>query len=187
MPINRTGQGQILKVVELGLEHRVYGAMKQPRFSVEALTREFKEEGIDITAQSIRKFIRKTKAAQKELISSDMKVANEVVKLTLDYGNEMKAILDEVKEMKTKVKDEGDMGTYNQLVGRLMQGIELAAKLTGDLKPKTSSDITVIYNQINTDMETAMKHVKSDMFRNVVDIDAEIEKADEQEAKKILR
>jgi len=50
----------ILKVIRLGLQERVYNAMRNPIFSVEGLCRDLNAEGIKITSQSIRKFIRKT-------------------------------------------------------------------------------------------------------------------------------
>ena len=174
----------VLKVVELGLENRVYDAMKKKGFSVEALTREFNDEGIEITAQSIRKFIKKTKKAQRELIQQDLSLAKEIKELTLDYNKAIRSILDEVNEVKNLAKDEKDYATYNQLVGRLMQGIELIAKLTGDLKPKGSVDINIIYNEINSDIERKMReHGK--MFRKpeIIDVDALVIEEDEEQAR----
>ena len=76
--------GNVLKVIALGLDKRVYEEMKKPDFSVEALTRQLNSEGFKITAQSIRKFIRNTKRAQRELIAKDINTAVEVKKLTMD-------------------------------------------------------------------------------------------------------
>jgi len=50
--------GNILKVIELGLQERV-GRYDCVRMSVEEMTRKFNKEGIKITAQSIRKYLRK--------------------------------------------------------------------------------------------------------------------------------
>ena len=174
-------QANILKVVELGLENRVYEAMKNKGFSVEALTRDLNGEGIDISAQSIRKFIKKTKQAQKELIKQDLSVANEIKELTMDYTKAIKSILDEVEEVKNMAKSEKDYTTYNQLVGRLMQGIELIAKLTGDLKPKGNVDINIIYNEISTSIDKKIKD-KSIYFdeANIIDVDEMIEKETEE-------
>lgn len=169
-------KGNVLKVIELGVQDRVYDAMKQPTFSVEALTRDLNAEGIKITAQSIRKFIRKTKKAQQELISKDLRMAEEYKQLTLNYGQALKDILSEVEEVKNMAKDEKDYTTYNQLIGRLMQGIELIAKLTGDIKPKGSVDITLIYQEINNDMDKRFKELKTSMFNGkVIDVDAIID------------
>lgn len=178
--MSEENRGLVLKVVELNLQDRVYEEMKKPKFSVEALTRDLNSEGIVITAQSIRKFIRKTKQAQRELISKDLQAANEIKSLTMDYSKALKDILKEVEEVKNTARVEKDMATYNQLVGRIMQGIELIAKLTGDIKPKgsTNIDINIIYKEISDDIETKMRRVNPDFKATVIDVDEEIEKED---------
>jgi len=172
--------GNVLKIVEKGLEHRVFDAMKKPKFSAEQLAREFIGEGINITAQSIRKFIKKSKKAQQELIAKDLQVSEQFKKTILDYGTALKSILNEVEEIKNEAKSDRDLATVNQMIGRLFQGIELIAKLTGDIKPKGSVDINIIYNEIDTDVEKKMKHLKSELFDKVIDIDAEIIKEDDE-------
>ena len=177
----------VLKIVELKLENDVYEAMRKPGFSAEALAREFTAKGHKITAQSIRKFIKKTKRAQQEIIQTDMRVSNELVKTAMDYNKALRTILDEVELVKNEAKDEKDFTTYNQLVGRLLQGIELFAKLTGDMKPKGNVDIKIIYNQINEDIEKDMQSVRKDIFKRVeiIDIDAEIVEEDKIISEKI--
>ena len=64
----RTGKGNVLKVVELGMEHRVYDAMKDPKFSVENLTRQLNAEGITITSQSIRNLLKRLRRHNKNLL-----------------------------------------------------------------------------------------------------------------------
>ena len=180
--------GNVLKVIELGVQDRVYDAMKKPRFSVEALAREFNTEGTKITAQSIRKFIRKTKEAQKELIARDLNAAHELKKITMDYGKELKSILTEVQEVKDEARADKDMATYNQLVGRIMQGIELIAKLTGDIKPSgsTNIDLKIIYNEINDDIEQKMRSIKGNIFTGeTIDVDAVIVENDKEQTEKL--
>jgi hypothetical protein len=105
----------------------------------------------------------------------------------MDYGKELKSILKEVEEVKNNAMVEKDYMTYNQLVGRIMQGIELIAKLTGDIKPKGSIDINFIYNEINNNIENDMKTVRSDMFNaEIIDIDAEVEEED-RKAEKLIK
>lgn len=175
-----------LKVIVLGLENKVFEAMKKPSFSVEALTRELRNDNIQITAQSIRKFIRKSKKAQAELISKDLQAAEQFKQLTINYGKALKDILTEVEEVKNAAKDEKDYTTYNQLIGRLMQGIELIAKLAGDIKPKGSVDINLIYNEITTDVDKRMRHMKHEIFTGkVIDVDAIIKSDDEAMEKKL--
>lgn len=176
-----------LKVRQLGIENKVYDAMKKPGFSVESLTRQLNADGIEITSQSIRKFIKKTKRAQQELIAKDMKMSQEIVKTAMDYNKALKSILKEVEEVKNNAKDEKDFTTYNQLIGRLLQGIELFAKLTGDMKPKGNIDINIIYNQINDEMDVNMKDVRKNMFDAIktIDVDYEIVEEDKEVTKKI--
>ena len=179
-------RGRVLKVSEMGLDKRVYDEMKKPNFSVEALTRALNSEGVKITAQSIRKFIKKTKKAQSELIAKDLRTAEVYKKLTLDYDSALKEILDEVEEVKKTAKEEKNYTTYNHLVGRLMQGIELIAKLSGDIRPSGSIDINLIYNEINADTEKKMKDMKSEMFKGkIIDVDAEIVEDDKENEKKL--
>lgn len=179
----------VLKIVEMGLEDKVYEAMRKPGFSAEALAREFTAEGHAITAQSIRKFIKKTKKAQQEIIQKDIRVSNELVKTAMDYNKALRSILDEVEEVKNEAKDEKDFTTYNQLVGRLLQGIELFAKLTGDMKPKGNVDIKIIYNQISEDIASDMQSVRKDLFNKVdsVDIDFEILEEDKIISEKLSK
>lgn len=179
-------RGNVLKVTELGLQDRVYSEMKKPKFSVEALTRILNEEGVDITAQSIRKFIKKTKKAQQELIQSDLQTATELTKTIKDYGHYLKKIMTEIEEVAEETKGDKDYATYNQMVGRLMQGVELIAKLTGDIKSKGSVDINIIYNEINNDMANDMRRMKREIFKDtIIDIDADILEADLQSEKEI--
>ena len=181
-------QGNVMKVVALGLEDRVYNEMKKPTFSIEKLSRQLSEEGTNITAQSLRKFIHKTKKAQQELIAKDLQTATQVKQLTLDYTHELHSILDEVKDVKNTAKNEKDMATYNQLIGRLMQGIELLAKLTGDIRPKGTVDINILYQEINNEVQQDMKKLRKDMFSGkIIDVDFEIKKSDEEIAEDLIK
>ena len=104
----------------------------------------------------------------------------------MDYSKALKEILTEVQEVKDEAKTEKDFTTYNQLVGRLMQGIELIAKLSGDLKPKGSIDINIIYNEINTDVEKKMSDLKDKIVNGeVIDVDAEIIEEDSRQENKL--
>jgi len=149
------------KIEQLGLQSRVFEAMKKEGFSPYKLKEDLERDGHKISVPSIYAFIGKSKEAQKEVIRTDLRAASEYKKLTLDYSKALKDILNEVEEVKNTVKDEKDYTTYNQLIGRLMQGLELIAKLTGDISPTKDAkvDITVIYNQINEKIEKDIKEV----------------------------
>jgi len=165
----------------LGIEHRLFKAMTKPDFTVNGFVNELKKDGINITVQSVSKYIKKTKKAQAKLASRDLQMANQVKRLTLDYTKEIRAILDEVKEVKNTAKDTKDMITYNQMIDKLYKGIELIAKLTGDLKPSHTTDITVIYQQVTEDIENEMKDIQKKIqdTSRTIDVDYEIEKEDE--------
>ena len=182
------GNNNTMKVIELGLENRIFEEMKLPTFSVESVTRKLNNEGIQITAQSIRKFIRKSKDAQRELISKDLRTANELTKTIIDYGKFLKKIMDEVGEVAEETKGTKDYATYNQMVDKLFKGVELIAKITGDIKPKGNIDINIIYNEINSNIEKDMRDKRNDIFSSkVIDIDSEIEKEDEVFANKVRK
>lgn len=178
----------VLKIIRMGLESRVYNEMKKPGFSVEALSREFRSEGKTVSAQSIRKFIKKTKKAQQLLISQDLRTAEMYKQTVMDYSKALKDILKEVEEVKQQTKDSKDYSAYNQMVGRIMQGIELIAKLSGDMKPKGAIDINILYQEINTNVEQQMKDVKKEIFgKQTINVDAEITENDTNNEKKINR
>jgi len=180
------GRGQILKVVELGLDDKVLEAMKRPDFSAEGVAREFNAEGIKITAQSIRKFVKKSKKAQQEIISKDLSSATQIKELVNDFDKTLRGILEEINEVKKTVKDDKDYASYNQMVGRLLQGIELFAKLTGHLKPKGSVDIKIIYNEISSDIEKTRQSLNKELFKgNTIDVDADIDDDDLQCAEEL--
>ena len=178
-------KGNIMKVVELGLEQRVFDEMRKPKFSVEAFCRQLADEGIKITPQSVRKFIRKTKNAQQILAQQDLSVAREVKELTMNYTTELKNILTEVQEVKNEAKADKDLAIYDKLVGRIYQGIELLAKLSGEIKPKGSVDIKIIYNSIQDDVESRMRKIKDELLKTSVDVDSIIEEEDEKYAEEL--
>jgi len=180
--MSKEKNNNVLKVIQLGVEQKVFDAMKEKDFSVEALTRELNSEGIDITSQSIRKFIKKSKDAQRELIQKDLRMSTEIMKTAMDYNKELKSILNEVQEVKNQAKTDKDFTTYNQLIGRLLQGIELFAKLTGDMKTKGNIDVKVIYNQISDNIENNMQDLKNDVFKalDVIDVDYEVAEEDKE-------
>jgi len=177
----------ILKVTQLGLDERVFSEMKKKGFSAEALARQLNTEGINITAQSIRKFVKKSKKAQQTIIATDLHAMEEYKKTTLDYIDTLKDMLTEVQTIKNSVKDNKDYIIYDKMIGRLMQGIELMAKISGDIKPKSTVDINIIYNEISSDIERKNKNLKNDLFKDniIIDVDAEVTSEDLKMEEKI--
>ena len=177
----------VLKIIRMNLQNRVYEAMKRPNFSAESLCREFNAEGLQITAQSIRKFIKNTKQAQRELIQKDVRMSTEIMKIAMDYNKELRNILTEVQEVKNQAKTEKDFTTYNQLIGRLLQGIELFAKLTGDMKTKGNIDVKIVYNQISDSIENNMRDIKKNVLDtcDALDVDYEVVSEDKKITEKL--
>lgn len=172
--------GNALKVVKMGLENRILESMKSPKFSVRIIAEELRKEGFDISENNIRSFVSKSRNAQRELIGKDLAALEQFKKITIDYTKAIQDILKEVQMVKDEVKETKDFQSYNQLVGRLMQGIELMAKLSGDLTPKVQNiDMKIIYNEINSSVDREFNYVKKKIFGDaVIDVDAEIIKED---------
>ena len=185
MPAIKECDPTSLKVIKLGLQNRIFSEMTKPQFSVRRLTRELNAEGIKITAQSIRKFIKKTEQAKNILIREDVKNAKDLCEISMNYKKELQDILIEVREVKNQARDSKDYTTYNQLVGRILQGIELIAKLTGEIKNKSTVDINIIYRELDDKLETEMSHVKHIFTEepSIIDVEAEIVEEDAELAK----
>lgn len=142
--------------------------------------RELAEMGITIEYSHIVHFIRKitgTKLQEKKF-KMEVDRVSEYNKLSMDYSKELKSILDEVRQIKEKVIKESDYNAYNQLIGRLMQGIELLAKINGDIKLKPTLDINILYEKVSNDVERRMTKLHNDIYKGkiqVIDVDYEID------------
>jgi len=159
--------------------------MKKPSFTVTNFVRKLNDEGYDITVNAIRRFISKSKDIQRELIKEDLKEANNFKELALDYKKTIKEILDEVNEVKETCKKEKEYNAYSALVGRLYQGLELIAKLSGELNKTTQVDVKILYQEINNQMNTEAKKVKDKIFKDVIDVDSLIKEQDEKIAREL--
>ena len=97
--------------------------------------------------------------------------------MTIDYKNEITSILEEVKGVRSTALAEGKLDTYVKLVGKLYQGIELLAKLMGDVKSQGGIDINIIINEINERSFDKNKKMRSAMHTfddEIIDIEADI-------------
>jgi len=166
--------GPEMKVTQLGLEKEVIKLLSK-KTPVNKMERIFKERGIKITSQSIRKFIKWSKQKQTQLIKQDVGEMTEYKKMYMNYGKALNDILAEVEEVKNEARDEKDYKTYSALVGRLLQGIELFSKIAGDLKVGGTGDINIIFNEISKDVEKKQRKTIDDIFKDdIIDIDAVI-------------
>ena len=102
----------------------------------------------------------------------------------MDYSKELKEILKEVKEVRDDAKNSKDYVTYNQMIDKLYKGLELIARLTGDIKTKVdvNYDIKVIYNEINNDIERQMSILNDNKS---IDVEYEIVEEDKKEFERI--
>ncbi len=156
--------------------------------SVNSIRQALLDSGVKISGPSITKWIKKQAELFKESKNTDLKTLEKFELMTMDYENEIKTILNEVKEMKAIAIQEGKLDTYAKLVDRIYRGLELLAKLMGDIKPNGSIDINLIINEINKATFVDNKEIRKSLFRNddnVLDVEAEILEEDKKAEEKI--
>jgi len=135
------------------------------------------ERNIKIAPLGINRWIKHKMARMNQ--SKELQLKNECTEIMINYKNEITNILDEVKEMKDKSKEDGDLKIYDKMIGRLFQGLELLAKLSGDIKGAGSIDINIIIGEINKKAEYMNKKMRNKLGdATVIDVEAEIIKND---------
>lgn len=133
------------------------------------------EKGIKIGVASVGKWLRKQKKSMKAKETTAIANKEKFDVILMDYQTEITTILDEVKEMKDIAKNDRKLDTYAKLVDRLYKGIELIAKLSGDIKGPGSIDINVIINEINKDSFIKNKENRGELFdKSVFNVNAEV-------------
>ncbi|KKK72740.1 hypothetical protein LCGC14_2900850 [marine sediment metagenome] len=135
------------------------------------------ERGIKIAPLGINRWLKNQKVRARSRM--DIQAVERFENMVVNYKTEIIDILDEVKELKTYAKEDAKNGKwhgYDKLVGRLYQGIELLAKLMGDIKPAGNVDINIIINDLNKKAFDKNKKMRDNLYgKTVIDIDAEIE------------
>lgn len=160
------------KVIKLGIEKDVI-KMLGDKVPVTVMSEKFKEIGVQISAQAISKYIKDSKEKQANLMKNNIGEMTEYRKMYLDYNKALHSILAEVEEVKNEVRDKKDYRTYNTMIGRLLQGIELFSKIAGDMKVGGTGDINIIFNEISKDVEKTKKKTIDDIFKDdIIDVDA---------------
>lgn len=153
-----------------------------------AISEELKKKGIEISNVSIAKWLKTQQLAMEEKKHVEIESARQFKTLVVNYQKEITSILDEVKIMKQKAIETEDMNTYVKLVGRLYEGLELLAKLLGDIKPSGSIDINIIIDEINKTKFVENKDARNNLYNKgseVIDIEAVITKEDEEAEKNL--
>ena len=144
------------------------------------------EKEITISPKSIGKWL--TEFKQKESEKKGVILSEKYEMLVVNYEKEIKGILSEVKEMKDLAKEQKQLDIYVKLVGKLYQGLELLAKLMGDIKPSGSVDINIIINEINKQTFDNNKGNRNKLFGNkVIDVEAEIINDDKQREEELRK
>lgn len=172
------GTWQQFAVEKEGVEDEVLNLFKQGK-SLTDISAHLKTKKIDIAPTAIGRWLQKTRTEFQESTSIDRKEKFET--MILNYRGELNEILEEVKEMKNKVRDDGDIKSYEKLIGRLYQGLELLAKLTGDFKETKTIDINILINEINQRTFEEKKDVRNKMYSpTIIDVEAEILEEDKK-------
>jgi len=142
------------------------------------------ERNINIAPLGINRWIKHRMARMNQ--SKELQLKNECTEIMINYKNEITNILDEVKIMKDQCKAEGDLKIYDKMIGRLFQGLELLAKLSGDIRGAGSVDINIIINEINKKAEYVNKKMRNRLQESeIIDVEAEIIKEDEFQINKL--
>jgi len=128
------------------------------------ISKELAKKDISISSQSISRWVGKQAVAFRENSSNSLKNLERFEGVVIKYDNEIKSILEEVKEMKDIAKEQGKLDTYAKLVDRLYRGLELLGKFMGDIKPDGAVDIKIIVNEINKGVYEDNKGAKRKVF-----------------------
>jgi len=183
-PVGKGG-GQELGVDKYGVADDVLSMMKDG-IAISRMSKILEAKGVKLSIKSITKWISNQKNFKRNKNVKDIKIHKKFETITLDYQEEITNILDEVKEIKDIAKEQGKLDTYAKLVDRLYKGLELLAKLMGDIKPNGSVDINVIINEINKNSFDDNKGVRNNLYdKEVFDIEAEITESDKVEEEKL--
>ena len=178
-----SGSGQLFAVEKFNVADEVL-ELYQDNIPLTQISDRLKAKGIDIKPLAINRWIAEQKKAAVTKSKDESLKKFEVI--ALNYKNEITSILEEVKELKKFAKDEKKLDLYVKLVSKLFQGIELLAKLMGDIKPSNSVDINIIINEMNKKVFDEKKSLRNNLFgKTVIDVEAEITESDKKEEEKI--
>lgn len=179
------GRTQLFAVEKYSVEDEVLKLYKE-RMPATKISTTLKKKGIKISPLGINRWLSNQRNSDVTETAVESRKKFEMV--VVDYKTEIKDILDEVKEIKKIAKEEKKLDVYVKLVGKLYQGIELLAKLMGDIKPKGNVDINIIINEINKQTFDEKKGMRNLLHNTekVINVEAEIieeDKKREQELK----
>lgn len=173
---------QPMKIDEIGARDFVLELLKNRKtatavYIAGAIERKFNTK---IHPHSVRKFIKNARTAQTTIAKRDDRDIKKLEHLALDYKKELIDTLDEVKELKQYAKDNKDLASFSNLVGRVFQAIELFAKIQGDLSQAGQIDINVIYDSVAQKIATEKKETRGMLTGKDFDVKHAIELSDKR-------
>ena len=170
------GKGQKFAVEKFGVEDEVLKLYKD-NIPATKISQLLLQKEIKISPLGINRWLSRQRTSDVE----NKKIQNyeKFEVMVMDYKREITDILDEVKEMKKLAKDQKQLDSYVKLVGKLFQGLELLAKLMGDIRPSGSVDINVYINELNKKVFNENKTLRNNLYNATpIDVDAEIIEGD---------
>jgi hypothetical protein len=130
-------------------------------------------KGIDISAKGITRWLNNLRDPTNTTVAPESKAKYEV--MVIDYKKEICGILDEVKEVRLDAKAEKDYKIYDKMIGRLYQGIELLAKISGAMNKHDTVDVNIVIDKITDRVFDENKDVRNSLHSSGIVIDAEAE------------
>lgn len=144
------------------------------------------DKDVKISPLSINRWLKKQR--EKDLSEKGIESKEKFDNIVMNYTHELKSILDEIKEIKAIAIQEGKLDTYAKLVGKIYDGLNLFAKINGDIQQKSSGsmDINIIINEINKETFGENKQLRNKLHGfETIDVEAEILEEDKEEEKKL--
>lgn len=134
-------------------------------------------EGFEVSPEGIRKLLI-TNSKLRKTAMSDIQVSKKFKQMVMDYDQELKGIMEEIKEAREIARETKDLGAWSALLGRAFQGIELFSKIAGDYK-ESKIDVNILIGEV----ENRLRANKG-LFEESIDIDSIIVEDDENVIRK---
>jgi len=129
-------------------------------------------EGFEVSPEGVRQLLI-TNSKLRKTAMSDVQVSKKFKQMVMDYDNELKGIMEEIKEARDMARETKDLGAWSALLGRAFQGIELFSKIAGDYK-ESKIDINILIGEVENRLRT-----NKGLFEESIDIDSIIVEEDE--------
>ena len=170
----QAGRSQLFAVERYGVQDYVLGLYRSGKNYTEISKLLFDEKNIKIAPIGLSRWIKTVKLRIND--ETNIKATQQFELMAMDYKKEITGILKEVKEMKDEAKNNGELNFYDKMIGRLYQGLELLAKLMGDMKPDGNVNVNIIIGEINRRVQDRNREERNSFFSkaDAIDISEEI-------------